>query len=82
MKFYVTKYALTQGIYEIDGETVIGAYVKGCGSDASFWGALGTDACETHDAAVLRAEKMRSARIASLKKSIEKLEKLTFKRTV
>lgn len=78
MKIYLTRYALTKGILEKEVEETfenmvkenIGGYNKTYRKP--FWHS-------TMDGAIAHAEKMKSAKIASLKKSIEKLEKLDFK---
>ncbi len=80
MKAWITKYALTEGIIEADA-TVI---TEGNAISVHFNGNLfanyfyGKDWHVTKDAAVLRAEEMRDRQIASLKKQIEKLEKMRF----
>ena len=38
----------------------------------------GEDFCYTHECAIWKAEEMRQKKIASLKKQIEKLEKMRF----
>lgn len=78
MRIWVTKYALTAGIQEVEADTVeesMAGY-----KDSSGWRLWvhGKDWHRTRDSAVERAEEMRVAKIASLKKSIAKLEKLSF----
>ena len=79
MKIYVTKYALTDAIYEIEAET---------GHDPTLVRArLTKDHFEqyfhkgeyflTIEEAMAGVEDMRTKKIASLKKQIAKLEKLT-----
>ena len=78
MKIYVTRYALTKGIIEIDAE-----YVKG-----SYWGKLSkehfadlyrpSEAFEGFSDAQKAAESMRKKKIASIKKQLAKLEKMEF----
>jgi hypothetical protein len=81
MRAWITKYALTTGIYEIEGEI--------CGDNAKMLADRSSQNCyrqyfhkphwhETEDAAKIQAEDMRKKKIASLKKSIAKFEKLTF----
>jgi hypothetical protein len=72
---WVTKFALTTGIDRLEGAEVF--------SDGSSVGRNGVavDARDVHVTAVRanrRAEEMRLAKIASLKKQIAKLEKLRF----
>ncbi len=84
-KFYVTKYALTQGIIEVEGEVCDGfpdmieetektehAYFK-----RTFHG-KNTEWHETKESAIKKAEEMRDKKIASLRKQIEKLERMKF----
>lgn len=81
IKAWVTKYALTKGIYIVDAhvcsDTMI-AYgnVRRIGYCSQY--AHGNDWHRTLEAALARAEEMRRAKIASLSKSIVKLEKLKF----
>lgn len=77
MKAYITKYALTKGIEEVEGK------IFGVGGTAFSWGAYGyahgpNEWSYTLAEAKVVAEARRVARIASLKKSIAKLEKLSF----
>lgn len=74
-KIYVTKYALTAGIQVRDAE-ISGTTAKVRGDYTDFF--FGNDFHLTPESAVDRAEQMRVKRIKSLKKSIEKMEKLTF----
>lgn len=82
MKAYITKYALTLGVQEIEGEIS-----KTCSSMFTVphisWNRNfhreGRDWHRTREAAVKRAEMMRLNKIASLKKSIVKLKSLEFK---
>ena len=74
VKAYITKYALTNGIIEKDGIIVKDIYfeVKKYGFFSKG------DYFFTKEEAVEKAEQMRLKKIASLKKQILKLEKLTF----
>lgn len=74
---WVTKYALTQGILKVHGQV-----------DEDFSGMLhfgysesvfGKQWHRTEKAAIERAEDMRVAKIASLKKSLAKMESLEIK---
>ena len=79
MKAWITKYALTQGIYEIDAEDCGGGMIADKSTTwATYFHGEGRDWCSTKQAAIKRAEEMRAARIASLNKSIEKLKRITF----
>lgn len=84
MKAFIVKYALTEGIQEVDAEycseenqemikyRIFGGYCNiYCHKENGDW-------CKTKEAAVKVAEKMRIKRIESLKKQIGKLEKMRF----
>ena len=75
MKVYITKYALTRGILETDGATVEGIPSM---AETNFGYFHGDDWHETKEEAIKRAEEMRTKKIASLRKQIEKLEALKF----
>lgn len=87
MKIYVTKYALTEGIevYErkepsddLNGMiTVVNSKAM---NKVSYF--HGKDWHLTQSEAQDRAEIMRVAKIASLRKSIDKLEKMTFSKLI
>lgn len=77
IKAWITKYALTKGIELVNGE-VCHAVSSGM---LSYWGhatAHGDDWHRTPEAALARAEKMRHAKIVSLRKSIAKMESMKF----
>ncbi len=74
MKAYSTKYALTFGIEEINGKVILGSYFEY--GDHGFLGPK--DWHRTRESAVARAEEMRAAKIASLRKQIAKLEAMRF----
>lgn len=79
MKVWIVKYALTKGLYEIEGEECR----KGCISQkfASLpilYHGEGKEWCRTKEEAVHVAEEMRQKKIASLEKQIEKLKKMKF----
>jgi len=80
MKHYITKYSLTGGRIEIH-ETKPLANTSDYVMSFHLSGVLrvGVDACETESEALKAVEINRQKKIASLKKQIEKLEKLTFK---
>ena len=79
MKAFITKYALSEGILEFEGELV-----NDCGSKpwfrvpGRFSGFFGNSWHLSLSVAVERAEQMRRDKIESLKKQIAKLEKLRF----
>lgn len=79
MKFFITKWALSDGIREREGEPNEDGwvYVK-----RNVWQSqyerLGTHAHKTREEAEAKAEKMRRAKIASLQKQIAKLNAMSF----
>ncbi len=78
MSFYVTRYALTDGIKEVDGSVSESGWLT-CTYDHRWPRSFPSiDFSEDRDDAVLRAEEMRDKKIKSLKKQIEKLEALSF----
>ena len=74
IKAWVTKYALTTGIVLVNG-TVHQGTMRNYGPH-SF--AHGNDWHRTPEAALERAEEMRKAKIASLRKSLNKMYGLQF----
>jgi len=84
MKVWVTNHCLTKGILEVEVEGEPPDYAPGMvsrrvknGYTECFHGE-GKNWHRTLDGAKKRAEEVRLAKIASLKKSIAKLEKLKF----
>lgn len=76
MKVWITKYALTTGIFEMNAEIVDGKYASG---KTPRGGAIFTrEFAKSAAEAAKKGDAMRKSRIASLKKSIAKLEKLKF----
>ena len=77
MKVWITKYALTKGILEKEVEDCGDGMVKE--SDNNFPTYYhGTDWHTEKKSAIAKAEEMRKKKIASLKKKIEKLERMEF----
>lgn len=74
---WITKYALTSGIEKVEAEI-------SASGETAFWGPFGSAYGEgknwhrTEEEAKIRAEEMRKRKIASLKKSLVKLEKAGF----
>ena len=79
---WVTKCALTSGIQKVSGtirHETSSAMFSYPAKDRGWYDVVhGNDWHRTPEAALARAEEMRKARIASLKKSIAKLESMTF----
>ena len=76
MKVWITKYALTEGIFEKEVETCFDISPKMVSDkDGSYKTCYHKpDWHETRKDAVAQAEKMRIAKIASLKKQVKKLQ--------
>jgi hypothetical protein len=79
-KFWVSKYAMTKGIFPVNGEvSEISRSVLVVKDTWTYYlHGEGKEWHRTPEAAVARAEEMRTAKIASLKKQIAKVEKMTF----
>ena len=77
MKVWITKYALSQGIFAVEGDPVGDGLFRPAGEWHHYHGE-GKEWHRTLESAVARAEEMRKAKIASLAKQIRKLDKLTF----
>lgn len=78
MKVWITKYALSSGISEQEADEQDGDYIwVGSGPALRQMFTKGEWHLDEHSAKT-RAEEMRVAKIASLRKSIAKLEKLKF----
>ena len=79
MKVWITKYALTDGIIEAEGEPyglewVSASWDNGCHCNDFEQG----EWFDTKERAIKKAEEMRQKKIESLKKQIEKLERMRF----
>ena len=85
MKVWITKYALTDGIIEaehVPGVAEVGKeyafFIDANNQLAAHFYIPYEELVFDKESAVQRAEKMRQKKIASLKKKIEKLEKVRF----
>ena len=78
-KVYITKYALTKGIYEmnVDHMSDDGYTVYGKAWDEIYHG-NGKEWHYTKEGAINRTEELRIKKIQSLEKKIEKLKALKF----
>lgn len=76
MKIWNSKYALTEGLIEQEGEEVSDSMVK-IGSLQYLHGE-GKEWHRTRESAAARAEVMRKAKIASVRKQLARLESLRF----
>ena len=82
MKVFITKFALTRGIVEIDAE-ICSTISKNMIQTTADKGRFDIyyhkpDWHESKDDAIKKANEMRDKKIASLKKQIQKLEKFKF----
>lgn len=77
MKVYITKYALTKGILEKEVEDCGNGMVRENENHFPTY-YHGTDWHKDKQSAIDKAEEMRKKKIASLKKQIEKLEKMKY----
>lgn len=80
-KVFITKYALTKGIKEIEADIIRSRFENEeyVIDDSYSYFRIGTNAFTDKSEALKKAEEMRIRKIASLRKQIEKLEKLSFK---
>lgn len=80
-KVFITKYALTSGVKEVETEIHKSTF-KDCPDyvrDSAYsFPSIGKDAFLDKSEALNKAEDMRKKKIVSLRKQIEKLEKLSF----
>lgn len=78
--YYVTKYAMTAGILQVNGEpSKDGDFISFKRNGGPFYTeyAHGKDFHATLEAANLRAEEMRQKKIISAEKSLDKLRKMS-----
>lgn len=79
MKVYITKYALTQGIYSMEVDKIPeNGVIRDPENALTYYHGEGKEWHRTKEAAVKRANEIREKKIESLKKSITKLERLNF----
>lgn len=79
MKVWITKYALTSGILEREAEVCTDSTISVKGTGYCTVCFHGNEWHKSRESAIAKAEEMRKKKIASLKKQIEKLEKMEFK---
>lgn len=80
MKVWITKYALSRGIIEADGEFTSSDSVSILNRDLplpTHWFYKG-DWHSDKESAIKKAEEMRQKKIENLKKQIQKLEEMRF----
>ena len=90
MKFWLSKYALTKGIEEVEGEPVANQVARSFNEPDdptppkyAKWGAhgfdvLGRDIHYTHEEAIRVANEKRTRKIISLMKALKKMEGMKF----
>lgn len=78
MKAFITRYALTKGIIEVEAREGSDGWFGPKGQEEWCWRFPLAAWHRTRKAAISRAEEMRVKKIASLKKQITKLENLKF----
>lgn len=79
MKVWITKHALTRGIFEmeVESQSEDGTVVYGKSWNDCYY-REGREWHKIKESAIQKAEEMRQKKIASLKKQIEKLEEMRF----
>lgn len=81
-KVFVFKYALTRGIFEVEvvysssQPNATAPIVTGVGNNRHVWYEIGVDCSHTMEEAKGKARVMRDRKLKSLKRAIERLEKL------
>lgn len=78
MKVWITRYALTAGILEVDAKISEGMASFKRTPDSYIEYVHGKDWHETKDQALMRAGEMKIAKLQSLEKQIKKVSKITF----
>lgn len=82
MKVWITKFALSSGIFTAEVEDTSTPSMVRMPSDGKwapqYFHGEGREWHRSHAAAIVRAEEMRRKRIAGLQKSLRKLEALDF----
>lgn len=78
IKVFTTRHALTLGIEEVEGKICTDSMFCEKGPFGRYFYVEGRDWHRTKESAIAKAEEMRMKKIKSLKKQIEKLEKIKF----
>ena len=79
LKVWISRYALSEGVFELCAETTsIDGMISDPTNRCRMFHNEGNEWHRTRAGAVAKADGMRLAKIASLKKQIAKLEKLKF----
>jgi hypothetical protein len=75
MKMWISKYALTKGVYEASGK-IVGDYFY---PELEYISCrIGKEVHKTRKQAIVAAEKTRTKKLASLEKQLAALKELTF----
>lgn len=80
MKFYITKYALTKGIYAVEGELVGTSMVRVQGAypwQSTLFGK--NDAWQNLEDAMRRADTMRSQKLVQIENEQVRLREMKFR---
>lgn len=77
MKAWVTKWALSSGIIEVDGEITSSGCLRYKSGEFTGY-VFGNDFHQTKESAIARAEEMRIRKLKSLDKQIKKVSALKF----
>ena len=83
MKVWITKYALSTGVYcaavnSLEPSSIISIKNKNGLNGFSYFHGEGKDWHRTEESAIARANDMRNKKILSMKKQIERLAKMQF----
>ena len=78
MEVWITKYALTQGIFKLHVTDIGDGMVRSADNAFEMYHEEGRDWHRTKESAIARAEEMRLKKITSLEKQIDKIKKLDF----
>lgn len=79
MKAWITKYALTKGIYEIDAEICTNtSMIQDVNNKYTYYHGEGRQWHLSKEAAITKATQMRDKKVKSLHTQLNKLNKLTF----
>lgn len=78
MKVWITKYALSKGIFTVDAEISQRGMAIVRGVNGNFYHGEGREWHRSEDGAIARANQMCAAKIVSLASQLRKLEQMVF----
>jgi len=81
MKAYITKYALTSGVFVMEGNSSLNGIFGRREGDWSDTGYYGKDVHLTKESALARCEEMRTSKLKSIKKQMQKIADMKFEIT-